>query len=143
VTKKTNPLGGDLIVHLRGGQTHGSLAVLEVGNRPGEGPPLHIHTREDETAYVLAGEARWQVGDERFSSGPGSFVFIPRGVAHTWQVTGNEAGRFLVTFTPAGMEGFFDRLSDLPEFDPEAFRAAAAEHAMDVVGPPLAVSDPL
>lgn len=143
MTKKTNPLGGDLIFHLRGGQSHGSLSVLEVGNQPGEGPPLHIHTQEDETAYVLAGEVRWKLGDELFSSGPGSFVFIPKGVAHTWQVIGDEEGRFLVTFTPAGMEGFFDRLSDLPEFDPAAFRAAASEHGMEVVGPPLAESDPL
>jgi quercetin dioxygenase-like cupin family protein len=139
----TNPLGGDLKIHLRGEQTGGSLSVLEVGNRPGQGPPLHIHTQEDETAYVLAGEVRWKLGDESFSNGPGSFVFIPKGVPHTWQVIGEEEGRFLVTFTPAGMEGFFDRLADLAEFDPEAFRAAAAEHAMEVVGQPLAESDPL
>ena len=48
----------------------------------------------------------------------------------------------LVTFTPAGMEGFFDRLSDLTAFDPDAFRRAAAEVGTDVVGPPLAQSDP-
>lgn len=49
----------------------------------------------------------------------------------------------LITFAPAGMEGFFDRLSTLTEFDLDAFRAAAAEHGMDVVGPPLSESDPL
>jgi hypothetical protein len=49
----------------------------------------------------------------------------------------------LVTFAPAGMEGFFDRLSAMEEFDLEEFRAAAAEHAMEVVGPRLAESDPL
>jgi hypothetical protein len=41
------------------------------------------------------------------------------------------------------MEGFFDRLSALTEFDAEAFRAAAAKHGMEVVGPMLAQSDPL
>jgi hypothetical protein len=51
--------------------------------------------------------------------------------------------RMLATFTPAGIEGFFDRLADLTAFDPEAFRAAAAAHGMEVVGPPLAESDPL
>ena len=142
-TEKTNPLGGYLKVHLRGEQTGGSLAVLEVSNKPGDGPPLHVHTKADETAYVLSGEVRWKLGDDTFSSGEGSFVFIPKGVPHTWQVIGDEEGRFLVTFTPAGMEGFFDALADLSEFDPKAFRAAAAEHAMEVVGPPLAESDPL
>jgi hypothetical protein len=41
------------------------------------------------------------------------------------------------------MEGFFDRLSSMTEFDLDTFRAAASAHAMEVVGPPLAVSDPL
>ena len=49
----------------------------------------------------------------------------------------------LVTFTPAGMEGFFEELSSMAEFDPEAFRRAGAAHGMEVTGPPLAVSDPL
>jgi quercetin dioxygenase-like cupin family protein len=138
-----NPLGGDLTFLLRGEQSNGSVAALEVRNVAGEGPPLHIHTREDETVYVLAGEVRWKLGDELFTSGPGSFVFIPRGVAHTWQVIGNEEGRMLVSFVPAGMEGFFERLADSTGFDPDAFRAAAAEHAMQIVGPPLAESDPL
>jgi hypothetical protein len=39
--------------------------------------------------------------------------------------------------------GFFDRLSSLTEFDPQAFRAAAAQHGMEVVWPMLAESDPL
>ena len=138
-----NPLGGELKFLLRGEQSNGSLAAMEVVNSPGNGPPLHVHTREDETAYVLAGEVRWKLGKESFSSAVGSFIFIPRGVAHTWQVVGSEDGRMLVTFSPAGMEGFFDRLSTQTEFDPDAFRAAAAEHGMEVVGPPLAESDPL
>jgi hypothetical protein len=51
--------------------------------------------------------------------------------------------RSRATFAPAGMEGFFDRLSSLTEFDLQAFRAAAAGHGMEVVGPMLAESDPL
>ena len=104
---------------------------------------LHVYTREDETVYVLEGEFRWKLGDELSVTGPGSFVFIPRGVSHTWQVIGEGDGRMLVTFFPAGMEGFFDRLSSMTEFDLDTFSAAAAEHGMEVVGPPLAQSDPL
>ena len=74
---------------------------------------------------------------------PGSFVFIPRGVPHTWQVVGKRNGRMLVTFFPAGMEGFFDRLSSMTEFDLDEFKGAASAHGMEVVGPPLAQSDPL
>jgi quercetin dioxygenase-like cupin family protein len=138
-----SPLGGDVTQIVRGEQSNGAIAVLEAINGPGEGPPLHVHTREDETVYVLEGEFRWKLGGELSESGPGSFVFIPRGVPHTWQVIGEEEGRMLVTFFPAGMEGFFDRLASMREFDLEVFRAAAAEHGMEVVGPPLAESDPL
>jgi quercetin dioxygenase-like cupin family protein len=138
-----NPLGGDVTFIVGGEETNGALAVLDAVNAPGEGPPLHFHGREDETVYVLEGEFRWKLGDELCTTGPGSFVFIPRGLSHTWQVIGDRPGRMLITFVPAGMEGFFERLSSLTEFDPEAFRAAGAEHGMEVVGPPLAESDPL
>lgn len=138
-----SPLGGDVTQILRGEHSNGELAALEAINGPGEGPPLHVHTREDETVYVLEGEFRWKLGDELSVTGPGSFVFIPRGVSHTWQVIGEGDGRMLVTFFPAGMEGFFDRLSSMTEFDLDTFSAAAAEHGMEVVGPPLAQSDPL
>lgn len=138
-----SPLGGDITFIVRGDHSNGALAALEAINPPGEGPPLHIHTREDECVYVLDGELRWKLGDEISVTGPGGFVFIPRGLPHTWQNVGDRDSRMLVTFAPAGMEGFFDRLSSMTEFDLEAFRAAAAEHGMDVVGPRLAESDPL
>jgi len=138
-----SPLGGDITFIVRGEQSKGALAALEAVNAPGEGPPLHCHRREDETVYVLEGDFRWKLGDELSVTGPGSFVFIPRGLPHTWEVIGERPGRMLVTFAPAGMEGFFDRLSVMEEFDLEEFRAAAAEHGMEVVGPRLAESDPL
>jgi quercetin dioxygenase-like cupin family protein len=141
--RKRNPLGGDMTFIVTGEQSNGALAAMEAVNAPGEGPPLHLHNREDETVYVLEGEFRWKLGDELSVVGPGSFVFIPRGLAHTFQVIGEQPGRMLVTFSPAGMDRFFDRLSSTEEFDPDAFRDVGAEHGMDVVGSPLAVSDPL
>jgi quercetin dioxygenase-like cupin family protein len=138
-----SPLGGEITFIVRAEQSGGELAVLEAVNAVGEGPPLHFHGREHETIYILDGEFRWKLGDELSIAGPGSFVFVPRGLPHTWQVIGDRPGRMLITFSPAGMEGFFDRLSSMTEFDLDTFRAAAAEHAMEVVGPPLAESDPL
>jgi hypothetical protein len=41
------------------------------------------------------------------------------------------------------MEAFFERLSNMADFDPAEFRAAAEENGMQVVGPPLAESHPL
>jgi quercetin dioxygenase-like cupin family protein len=139
-----SPLGGDIVILVRGDQSDGALAALEAIARPGEGPPLHIHTREDETVYVLEGEFRWKLGDQLTgTTGPGSFVFIPQGLPHTWQCLGDQRGRMMITFAPAGMERFFELQAKQTVYDPEVFRAAAAEAAMDVVGPTLAESDPL
>ena len=138
-----SPLGGEITFLVRAEHSNGELAVLEALNHPGEGPPLHLHGREDETVYILEGEFRWKLGDQLSVGGPGSFIFIPRGLPHTWQVTGDRPGKMLIHFSPAGMEGFFDRLSSMTDFDLDEFRAAAAEHAMEVIGPRLAESDPL
>jgi quercetin dioxygenase-like cupin family protein len=138
-----SPIGGDVTFIARGEQTNGAFTVLEIAIPPGEGPPLHVHTREDESVYVLAGELRWKLDRELRATPAGSFVFIPRGLAHTFQNTGEEPGRMLVTFTPAGMEDFLGRFAELTDFDLDTFRRVAAEHGMEVVGPPLAESDPL
>jgi quercetin dioxygenase-like cupin family protein len=138
-----SPLGGEITFIVTGEQSDGELAAMEAVNAVGEGPPLHYHGREHETIYILEGEFRWKLGGELSVAGPGSFVFIPRGLPHTWQVIGDRPGRMLVTFSPAGMEGFFDRLSSMTEFDLDEFKSAAADHGMNVVGPPLAESDPL
>ena len=137
------PLGGDVTFIVRGEETNGALTALEVRNPPGEGPPLHLHAREDECVYVLAGDLRFKLGDEVRDTPPGSFVFIPHGVPHCFQVVSEDEGRMLVTFAPAGMEHFFERLSKMSTFDLDEFRRAAIESGMEVVGPPLAESDPL
>jgi quercetin dioxygenase-like cupin family protein len=138
-----NPVGGDLSFLIRKEQSNGALLAVETLAPPGEGPPLHTHTREEETIYVVSGRFRFQVGDQVSDAPAGSFAWVPRGVAHTWQNVGGDPGTLLVTFMPAGMEGFFDELSTMAEFDPEKFRAAASHHATEVVGPPLKVSHPL
>jgi quercetin dioxygenase-like cupin family protein len=138
-----SPIGGDVTWLARGEQTGGAFTTLEVGVPPGEGPPLHVHTREEEWVYVLDGAFRWKLGDELIATPAGAFVFIPRGTEHCFQNVGATPGRMLITFAPGGMEGFFDRLAGLMSFDLDAFREAAAEHGMDVVGPSLAESDPL
>jgi len=137
-----NPLT-DLNFIARSEQTDGLMLAFETIAPPGEGPPLHLHTREEEAIYVVSGNFRWKIGDTLSDAPPGSFAFLPRGVAHAWQNVGDQPGKLFILFVPAGMEGFFDRFSRTREFDPEEFRAAGAEVGMETVGPPLAQSDPL
>lgn len=140
-----NPAGGGLTYKARSGQTGGALTAWESTAAPGEGPPLHLHVHEDEFMYVLEGLLRVRLDDADQSAPAGSFVFIPRGVAHTWQNAGDGQARILFAFTPAspGMERFFERAAELPEDTrmADSFKTLASAAGMKVVGPPLARSD--
>jgi len=141
----TNPLGGPLTFKLRGEQTNGTLTAFESIAAPGEGPPLHVHANEDEIVCALEGTLRFKLGEDVRSAPAGSFTYIPRGVAHTWQNVGATPARLLVIFTPAGFEAFFERFAEQPAGAPaeEQFRTLGSEAGMEVVGPPLARSNPV
>ena len=87
--------------------TDGEMAVWESIVAPDAGPPLHVHTREDEFFYVLAGVFRFIVGDRVAVMSPGATMFLPRGIPHRFQTLGNKAGRLLAMATPGGFEEFF------------------------------------
>lgn len=138
------PAGGPLSFKVRDEQTGGRMTVIENEIAPGDGPPAHTHEAEDETWVILEGEVRFLLGDTLEDAPAGTFVFVPRGVAHAFQNVGTTPARMIIGFTPSGMEHFFDRFAALePGSDiPAAFRTLGAEVGMTVVGPPLAVSHP-
>jgi len=138
-----NPLGVELVFKVRGEQTDGALTAFENLVASGEGPPMHTHANEDEAIYVLDGDVRFKLGDEIRNGAAGSYVFIPRGMPHAWQNVGRGAARMLFHFTPSGMERFFDDFAALEAPGPGAFETVGAEVGLDVVGPPLAQSDPV
>jgi quercetin dioxygenase-like cupin family protein len=133
----SNPVGGHVTFKVRGEQTDGRLTAFETVVAPGDGPPLHVHTNEDETFYVLEGDVRFKLADELRQGGRGTFLFIPRGTPHTFQNVGREDARVLIHFSPAGMERFFQDFADLAAADPSSFATIGAEAGMIVVGPPL------
>jgi mannose-6-phosphate isomerase-like protein (cupin superfamily) len=77
---------------------------------PGGGPPPHIHRREDETFYVLEGEIEFVLGEETIVAGAGDFVSVPRGSVHCFRNSGAETARLVLTFTPAGIEKWFEEI---------------------------------
>lgn len=56
--------------------------------------PLHAHSQEDEIWYVLEGEIAFILGNETRVGGPGTFVYIPRNVPHTFQIKSETARWF-------------------------------------------------
>jgi quercetin dioxygenase-like cupin family protein len=90
-----------------GEESGGAYFAMEALVPPGGGPPPHIHTREEETFYILGGRLEILLGDELVLAGPGDFVNVPRGVVHRFLNIGTEAARVLITFTPAGIDRWF------------------------------------
>ena len=65
----------------------------------GSGPDrLHVHHADDEAWHVLEGELTFRYADRIESAGPGTTVFVPAGVAHTF-IAGPNA-RYLIVLTP-------------------------------------------
>lgn len=111
--------GSSAELKLTGEQSGGDWAVVEWHVHAGDEPPIHTHTREDETVYVLDGAITAFVGDQRIDVEAGSYAALPKDVPHGLTVRGDEA-RLLVTLSPAGAEYFFVP-RDEADANPERF----------------------
>jgi quercetin dioxygenase-like cupin family protein len=111
--------GSSAELKLEGDQSAGEWAVVELRVRAGDEPPLHTHTREDETLYVLDGAITAYVGDERIEVEAGSYAALPKNVPHGLRVRGDEV-RLLDTAQPAGFE-YFLVPRDESDADPAKF----------------------
>lgn len=87
--------------------TVGQAGVVHIEAPPGHRPPLHVHHDEDEAYFVIAGHLDIQCGDTSYPAGPGAWVFLPRGVAHTFTVPGPFPAIYLLVVLPGGFEDFF------------------------------------
>ena len=77
------------------------LGVAEITIAPHvAGPPQHRHGRHDEGFYVVAGTARFTVGEESQVAPAGTLVMIPPGAPHTFANDSDEPVILLNTFTP-------------------------------------------
>ncbi len=109
--KVLNVLGDRVTVKLSGGETVGGCTILEIETDPGNGPPMHVHHREDEAFYILEGEYEFHVGGRVIRARAGAFLYGPREIPHRYQVVGAARGRILVYIQPAGIEYFFEEIS--------------------------------
>jgi quercetin dioxygenase-like cupin family protein len=126
--------------------TGGRVAVIEHFAPQGAGSPLHVHHREDEWFYVTDGELTFWVGGQVINAPAGTFVYGPRDIPHTFDVTSDEA-RFLLVTEPAGFEKFMRAASEPaptltippPPTEPpdlDGLTALAAEYGIEILGPP-------
>ena len=113
--------------------------------------PLHAHTREDEVWFVLEGEIAFTLGlsEEVIMGGPGTFVYIPRNVPHTFQVKSETAHWFGFGLSGNLDQWFFEtgepaKSLTIPPPPPgppteaaiEAITASLKAYGTDTLGPP-------
>lgn len=127
--------------------TGGRLNLWEQQLPHRSSPPLHVHHDDDEAWYVLDGELTFQVDDETWSCGTGSFVWAPRGRPHTFRVD-SPAARLLAVAVPGRFDRFVratGRPAEAPTLPPPPdgppdmalLLGAAREHGVEILGPPL------
>ncbi len=93
--------------------TDGRLSLMERTLPPGgRMPPPHRHTGNVEAYVVLDGAVEFHVGDEVTEGGPGTFVLVPAGDAHTFGNTSAAPARLLVLHAPA-LDKYFEDLEQL------------------------------
>jgi len=91
----------------------GDLSVMERTLPPaGRRPPPHRHTNCSEAYFGLDGRIGVVVEAEELVLGPGEFVLVPRGTAHTFGNAGDVTARLLVIHAPA-MDAYFAELHEL------------------------------
>ena len=93
--------------------TQGALTVMQTEIRGG--PPLHVHQREDESLYILDGDLTVRCGDDTFHAGPGSFVFLPRNLPHTFSA--RRPATVLLIAVPGGIDEYFRDLHHAASHD--------------------------
>jgi quercetin dioxygenase-like cupin family protein len=105
---RTIAVVGDIYRFLAtGDETDGRYAMWEAIVPPGGGPPPHIHTREDESFYVLEGEITFQIGDEKIIARAGTFANMPVGSLHSFRNETDKLSRMIISVAPAGLEKMF------------------------------------
>jgi quercetin dioxygenase-like cupin family protein len=105
----------------------GAYSLIHLTAPPGLETPYHLHQAEDEAFYVLEGELTVIRDGEKIVAGPGSYIFLPRGVPHGFRNTGDRDSRVLIHVIPGGEVGFVGMMLEMatPIHDRQNLPAAA------------------
>jgi len=99
---------GDVYRFLATGEdTDGKYAMWEAIVPPGGGPPPHIHSREEESFYILEGEITFQINDQQLVAKAGMFANMPVGCLHSFKNESGKPAKMLISVAPAGLEQMF------------------------------------
>ncbi|MBO9579682.1 MAG: cupin domain-containing protein [Sphingobium sp.] len=117
---------GEHAIRIRAAETGGAFGVFEGIIPPGEGPPAHVHEREDEFIRVIAGRFGFWCADDYVELAEGGCIAMPRGVPHRFRNIGETQGRLMAVSSPGGFEDFFATAERCQAETPEQIAAIAA-----------------
>jgi mannose-6-phosphate isomerase-like protein (cupin superfamily) len=120
-------------IRVSSAHTMGAYSVIEIVADPGNGVPLHIHSREDEHFIVVEGTLDIANGDRRWDAPAGTSVTVRRGVPHAWCNPSDTPLRMLVVFSPGQIDGLFRALAGVDDVD--KITDIAARYGTKLVGP--------
>jgi mannose-6-phosphate isomerase-like protein (cupin superfamily) len=110
---RIHAFGNEIQFKLTGEQTGGAftlgLTTVPVGN----GPPPHVHERDDEVFIIVEGRYRIYLDGTWTDVAPGAVVYLPRGSEHTFQAIGDVPGKHWVLTTPSGFDQFFAKAAEV------------------------------
>ena len=107
------PFGLEMRVLLTTETTGGAISVIMAWHKPGEGPPDHVHFRQEEMFFIVEGTYELTVGGETSTAGPGTVVFIPHNVVHRFRNVGDATACMLDWSLPGGQDHYFRAVSEL------------------------------
>lgn len=93
--------------------TDGQYSLFELIVPPDNGSPRHVHRLQDKAYYVMEGEMTFAVGQTTVIGTPGTFIHVPRGMAHQFYNRTGDNVRMLTMMTPGGIEQFYAEISAL------------------------------
>jgi mannose-6-phosphate isomerase-like protein (cupin superfamily) len=135
--------GGLMKFYALGEDTGGAFTLFEEAIAPQDKALPYLHHEEDQAFYVLEGEHEFVCDGRALAAKAGSFVYVPRGIVHSYENVGTESGRILILSTPAGGTEriFFELGEPATEESPPpppapldlgAFRATVQKHGSDI-----------
>ena len=108
-------IGVGITAKATGESTRDAYSLFEYAVPGGvNGPPPHVHTREDESFICLAGRLEVMLGGETFVLAHGDYLLLPREVVHTFRNPFDEEARVISVVSPAGLEAYYQALAELP-----------------------------
>ena len=135
-------LNGLSFIRVSSDETGGSFALIEDVLPAGRDTPYHVHEREDETFYIIEGQATFLSEGQTIKATAGSTIFLPRKIPHGFRA--DTPGRMLILTTPGGFDRFVrevgvpaESLTLPPPTEPDYARLTtiAARYGIGILGP--------